>query len=250
MTDKKNRYETKYITIGIKADVKTSTADLGKFKGHANVFGNVDDQDDIVAKGAFKKTIKETGKKRALFFMHAARSIENLMGGAGSLKEDDIGLHTDGELMLKYSECSKAFDAIKGGIITEMSIGFRIVKCTWEKIKDTLIRTITEAKLFEISLIPVGMAANSLSTINSFKSVEDFESSDIYKYMIENKENKEFKDKCLSLFGIKPEEKTTLEEEPEIETTQKIEPEEKTTLETEKPEEESVFERFNRRIKK
>ena len=73
--------ETKTFTAEIKANLDDSTDDIGVFEGYANTFENLDLVDDIVHKGSFKKTLKES-KKRGLFFMHNTRDINNLIGEA------------------------------------------------------------------------------------------------------------------------------------------------------------------------
>lgn len=192
--------ERKYFHAEIKADEEKTTKELGIFSGHANTF-DLDEVDDIVEPGSFKKTIQEHGNTRALFFMHATHDVGNLMGTAAKLREDAKGLFTEGELMLKYREVEKAFDAIKGGIIDRMSIGFRVVKAIYEKVnEDKFVRRIKELKLMEISLIPKGMAANNQSLITDFKS------NQLFEFIKQGNESKDFKLHILSLLfpGIEP----------------------------------------------
>ena len=195
--------EYKTFTAEIKAS-DDSTDDIGVFEGYANTFDNLDLVDDIVHKGSFKKTLKES-KRRGLFFMHNTRDINNLIGEAVSLKEDDTGLKMRGEIDLTDPMGAKAFKFIKRGTISEMSIGFQILKAEFEQIKDKYVRHIKELKLFEISVIPMGMAANPASLITGVKSIDD-----IYKIVKDKQNDDEFLKKVFSLFDRKPDELITL----------------------------------------
>lgn len=205
-----------YADLEVKED--ESTEELGIFTGHANTY-KIDSIDDIVEPGAFKKTIRETGNERALFYMHNSRDIKSFLGGAVNLKEDNAGLFTRGELLMKYEECRKAFDGIKRKWIDRMSIGLKVVKAKYEEKKGRLIRHILELKLMEVSLCPVGMAANDTALIEDWKNNEG-----ILKFIKDNKSDLNLRYKILSLLGYEPKDLTTLKPgfstlEPDIETT-------------------------------
>ena len=196
--------ETKTFTAEIKANLDDSTDDIGVFEGYANTFENLDLVDDVVHKGSFKKTLKES-KKRGLFFMHNTRDINNLIGEAVNLKEDDTGLKMRGEIDLTDPMGAKAFKFIKRGTISEMSIGFQIIKADFEELKGKLIRNIKEMKLFEISIIPIGMAANNQALITGVKNIDD-----VLRIIKDNSNDIEFVKKVISLFDSEPEELITL----------------------------------------
>lgn len=196
--------ESKIFVSEIKAVSDESTDSKGIFEGYANTFDNLDLVDDIVHKGAFKKTLKES-KKRALFFMHKTDDINSLLGTAVDLKEDDTGLKMKGEVDLESEQGKRAFRLIKSGVIDRMSIGFQIIKADYEEIKGKFIRHIKEMKLFEISLIPIGMAANEQSLITGVKNTDDILS------IIKDKSNDpEFVKKVITLFHNEPEDLVTL----------------------------------------
>lgn len=196
--------ETKTFKIDIKADLEESTDDVGIFSGKASVFGNIDEVGDIIHKGAFKKTTKENGT-RALFFMHNTRDINNLMGSAVNLKEKGDFLDTRGEIDLEFKECQKAFKMVKNKVIDSLSIGYQVIKADYEEIKGRLIRNIREAKLFEISLIPIGMAANREAIITGVKNIDG-----VLKIIKDNSNDKEFVKKVISLLDSEPEDLITL----------------------------------------
>ena len=196
--------ESKIFVSEIKAVNDESTDTKGVFEGYANTFDNLDLVDDIVHKGAFKKTLKES-KQRALFFMHNTRDINNMLGTATNLKEDDTGLKMRGEVDLESDQGKRAFKMIKSGVIDRMSIGFSIVKADYEEIKGKFIRHIKEMKLFEISLIPIGMAANEQSLITGVKDIDG-----VLNIIKDNSNDIEFVKKVISLFDSEPNDLITL----------------------------------------
>ena len=144
-------------------------------KGYFSSFGNVDSDGDIIAKGAFAKSIMEHGvgtqanrKIAHLLYHDVNRPIGNLI----TLKEDEVGLyfesqigtHTDGEDALRmYKEL----------IIKEHSIGFNIISDK-TSIDDNRIRTIKEVQLWEGSAVVFD--ANSLTpNLTQAKSQEDID---------------------------------------------------------------------------
>jgi HK97 family phage prohead protease len=190
--------ENKTVLCQIKAADENSGK--GVFEGYANVFNYIDFDDDIVEQGAFKKTLQEiTDKKRALFFMHQSYSLDSLLGEATELEENAKGLFVKGEIDLNFESGRKAWAFIKRGTIDRMSIGYQVLLQEFIDHGKRLIRHIKEARLFEISLTPIGMAANDRSTIDTIKSI-----SDIYAFIRSNLGNKDMMEKILSLYGVAP----------------------------------------------
>jgi hypothetical protein len=136
--------------------------------GHASVFGHEaiiwDAWREKVAPGAFKKTIKEQDI-RALFNHDANIVLGRNKAGTLTLREDATGLVT--EISPPDNEWGRpVVDAIKRGDVSQMSIGFMVVKQEWEEGKtprDLPLRTITEARLFDVS--PVTFPAFDMTDI-------------------------------------------------------------------------------------
>lgn len=209
--------ETKTFNV----EIKNFDEMKGEFEGFANT-SDLDKDDDIVEPTAFTKTIKES-KKRSIFYMHNTRDINQLLGMAKKMEVRDKGLFVKAQLDMDSVEGQKAARGIKAGALSEMSIGFRTIKSEIVKRGVKWIRIIKELSLHEISLIPPTMAANSRALITNFKDKEN-----IFKYIIDNKEDTEFKKKVLSLFGIvEPDGSTTSTPEPVIPTQDKSEEPEK-----------------------
>lgn len=132
-------------------------------EGYGAAFGNVDSYEDIIAKGAFVKSLNENKGRIAFCYQH---DIYDPIGKIEELKEDNYGLW----LRVRISDSADEVKTlIREGILNEMSVGFETMKYTYDETVD--VRTITEAKLWEVSLVTI--AANPLAVITSVKSIEE-----------------------------------------------------------------------------
>lgn len=151
--------------------IEIKLADTGDatrtFSGYGAVFNNTDFARDIIAPGAFAKTISEhkaAGSSVAMFFNHDAYSMP--IGKWVSLEEDDYGLKVSGEF-LDTTGGRDAYAAVKAGAVSGLSIGY--IATGYEIDGNT--RTITEAKLIEISVVT--FPCNDLARVSSVKNKED-----------------------------------------------------------------------------
>lgn len=120
-----------------------------------------------IAKGAFKKTLRERLGKVIMQYDHGRDSRVGSVpiGKYTVLREDDHGLYVEGRLF-DNSLVEPVRQAIEGGAITGMSFKFKVVKDEWrdadgkrltgEKLRtllwsgaEGLVRTIKEVALFE-----------------------------------------------------------------------------------------------------
>ena len=160
--------EKKLITAG---EVKFAAADdetgARVFSGYGAVFGNVDSYGDVIAKGAFKKTIK-SGELPLLFLNHDPLSLP--IGKWTKLEEDEFGLKAEG-FFLDTQAGRDAYTAAKSGAITGLSIGFRPVDVHIGKQNtDEPRRTLKSVDLLEISVVT--FPANGKARIGNVKSME------------------------------------------------------------------------------
>lgn len=141
--------QIEYKSIELKEATTSRQAD-GRLKvvAYAAIFGNIDSYNDIIVKGAFTNTLKKEGKRVAVCWQHDMRKP---IGKLISIKEDDTGLLV--EFLISRSEEDVAVK-IEEGIIIEMSIGYSTVAFDYNT-KDE-IRTIKEARLYEVSLVTRG----------------------------------------------------------------------------------------------
>lgn len=107
-----------------------------------------------VAPGAFSKTLQEAGASVPILWQHDSGTP---IGRSKHLRQTDDGLEVHGFI----SDTSVGRDArtlAKDGVLTDMSIGFEVVKQDHEKDSAgrEALRTIREVKLYEISFVTEG----------------------------------------------------------------------------------------------
>lgn len=140
----------------------------GVFSGYGSVFGVCDFAREIVASGAFSKSLARwKGKKSlpALLWMHdPAQPI----GVWTAMHEDAHGLKVQGKLALRTKAGREAYELLKMGAISGLSIGYRVVGSRIEPQKKA--RVLTEVDLFEVSLVT--FPANDAARVRAVKKDE------------------------------------------------------------------------------
>jgi HK97 family phage prohead protease len=139
----------------------------GLFSGYGSVFGVVDSYKEVVSPGAFAESLK--GRMPALLWQH--RWAEPI-GIYTKVKEDAVGLHVEGKLALKTSRGAEAYELLKIGAVTGLSIGFVSREDSYDKV--TGIRTLKKVDLWEVS--PVTFPANDASRVTGVKALGQIKS--------------------------------------------------------------------------
>lgn len=147
--------------LTVPLEIKTLTK--GEFEGYGSVFGNEDLGGDIVAHGAFTKSLNEHQRKGSMPMMFWMHDPTRVPGKWLEMSEDQHGLHVKGVLadtpLGNEMQTLLKMEAVRG-----LSIGFSINDQEW---KDDL-RIIKEAKLWETSIVSLPM--NPLANVAHAKS--------------------------------------------------------------------------------
>lgn len=144
--------------------------DAGEFSGYASTFGSVDLGGDVVEKGAYNKTLKESRGRIPILDHHdPTRQI----GWNVQAHEDERGLFVRGLLDLNVKMARERHSLMKmaqsiGGR-TGLSIGFRTIKEEPDR-KRSGIRRLKEIQLFEYSVVTFPM--NPQAGVVSVKAKE------------------------------------------------------------------------------
>jgi HK97 family phage prohead protease len=146
--------------------VKMDETEEGTFTGYASVFDMVDSYGDSVAKGAFRKTLRENE-----FFPMLWSHLVNEPIGTISGKEDKTGLAVKGKLNLEVQRAKEIRSLMKQGAIKGLSIGYQTQKEDVDRENGT--RILKEIKLWEIS--PVVFQACPGAFVDGVKSDEPIE---------------------------------------------------------------------------
>ena len=143
------------------------------FEGYAAVFGNVDSYGDVIAPGAFAKSLSQhqnAGSRPPMLLEHGYSSDTTLPVGVWThLSEDGTGLYAKGEL-LDTAAGRDTYVALKAQALSGLSIGFRATDFALRGADPTAPRrTIKAADLVEISV--VAFPANDKARVAGVKSV-------------------------------------------------------------------------------
>lgn len=139
------------------------SADNGKFEGLAAVYGNIDLGGDIIAPGAFTKTISDKGGKVPILWQHDSREPI----GMGALEDSAEGLVIHGDLVMESPVAQKAYALMKKEVLRGLSIGYDTVVSEYDKERD--IRTLKEVRLWEVSLVTFPM--NPEAQVTNVKAI-------------------------------------------------------------------------------
>lgn len=138
-------------------------------EGYGAVFGEVSRIDsweglfdEVIAPGAFAKTIKE--RKPVLQFDHGRDAATGTVpiGSIEQLREDRHGLFVRAR-MHDNARVEPIRQAIASGAIDGMSFRFRVIREEWDESGDIPLRTIIEVELFELG--PVVFPAYEATTV-------------------------------------------------------------------------------------
>jgi HK97 family phage prohead protease len=165
MIGEKKRFDGVQIK-DFQTEVKGS--DGGKsFTGHGSVFGNIDSYNEVVAPGAFLKSISEINASgRALPVLWNHHSSEPI-GKYTALSEDDRGLRVQGTLLVdSVSKAKEVAALVEDGIVSGLSIGYMVKDYSHDA--ETGVVTLKELKLREISIVT--FPANGEARIETIKS--------------------------------------------------------------------------------
>lgn len=139
-----------------------SVDEKGSFTGLAAVYGNIDLGGDIIAPGAFTKTLRDKGGKVPILWQHDTREPI----GMGTLEDSDKGLMINGQLCMESPVGQKAYGLMKMEVLKGLSIGYDTIVSEYDR--ENEIRTLKEVKLWEVSLVTFPM--NPLAGVTDVKA--------------------------------------------------------------------------------
>lgn len=137
-------------------------AGWGAFDGYGSVFGVTDAYGDVVAPGAFAKTLKAWQGKRGKYppmllqhggFLGAAEDLVPI-GVWEEMREDETGLYVKGRLLALETDLGqRVYAAMAAGALDGLSIGFQARDVAYGKEADDPRRVLKAVDLWEVSLV-------------------------------------------------------------------------------------------------
>lgn len=139
-------------------EFKSDSNTDGRISGYGAFYNNVDHGQDVIKQGAFSKI----NRSIKMLYQH-----NQLIGKWDIVREDKDGLIVEGNINLKTSLGSDAYELAKAGDLTDLSVGFKTIDYEFDK-KD--VRHIKKADLYEVSL--VSFPCNEKANIMQVKSCD------------------------------------------------------------------------------
>ena len=131
-----------------------------EFEGYASLFHVADGAGDIVAPGAFTRSlVRRPAPKVRMLHQHFAHEP---IGVWTTIKEDARGLYVRGRLNADVQRAREVAALIAQGALDGLSIGFRAVRARRDAARNT--RTLLEIELWEISVVTFPLLAASTVT--------------------------------------------------------------------------------------
>ena len=175
--------------IEIKLASDDFDAKTGEFAGYGAIFGNIDSYGDVIAKGAFKGTLREweeRGKYPPMLLQHGGggfmSSADDMLpvGQWTEMEENSKGLKVRGKLFALSTERGQyIYEGMKSGALDGLSIGFRTKKFTMGTKPSEARRTLEEIDLMEVSIVTFpahGKArVSNVKAAESVKTIREFE---------------------------------------------------------------------------
>jgi HK97 family phage prohead protease len=157
LTEKETRMETRHFNGTINGLEIRADGDGRTFRGYAAVF-NADSEPmggftERIAPGAFRRSLTSHGWDIKLLANHdAGRVLGSTRAKTLKLTEDDRGLYVEATLP-DNTDGNNIAESIRRGDIDAMSFGFSITPGGDSWSADGAIRTLTDVKLYEVSIV-------------------------------------------------------------------------------------------------
>ena len=152
--------DTELKKLVFESEIKAENS-KGIFTGYGSIFGNEDQGNDIMQKGAFTKSLMNRPvSKVKMLYQH---KTDEPIGVFTEMYEDSKGLFVKGQLAMGTQKGREAYELLKMGALDGMSIGFRAdpEKQGYNENKRG-VRTLKEVDLMEISLVTFPMNESAL----------------------------------------------------------------------------------------
>ncbi len=125
-------------------------------------------------RGAFADTLTN-GEQRALWSHDNSKVLGRTKNNTLRLSEDEIGLRFELDLP-NNTLGNDALESVQRGDVDGVSFGFKALQQKWEnRSADGLIRNVTKADLFEISLIGVPAYPDSEVSLRGYNPFNEYQ---------------------------------------------------------------------------
>ncbi len=157
-------------TISTQLELKKIDPERGTFEGYGSTFeGSPDAYGDVIERGAFSKSLDSWRAKDRLPALLWQHNMREPIGKWLDMREDDHGLYVRGQILVNAGELERrAFEHLKAGSVSGLSIGFNVPSGGQSFDAKTGINRLKQIELHEISIVTA--PANDAARIDVVKS--------------------------------------------------------------------------------
>lgn len=138
----------------------------GVFSGYGSVFDVIDSYREVVAPGAFAKSLEKWKEKDRLPPMLYQHRAGEPIGAYTLMREDTKGLYVEGQLLVDdIQRAREVYALMKAKALSGMSIGFNVVEDAYDSRAG--IYTLNQVDLWEVSIVT--FPANEAAGVESVK---------------------------------------------------------------------------------
>lgn len=159
------------LTKSVPFELKREPDADGTIEGYASVFDVVDNGMDVVAPGAFRKSLGSGRKVRMLWQHDMAQPI----GVWDEIREDEKGLYVKGRISKDVAKGAEAIALYKMDAIDSLSMGYRTIQASAEG--NGRVRRLDEVELWEISAVTIPMLDDARASVKSIRTIREFENA-------------------------------------------------------------------------
>jgi len=147
-------------------------------RGYAAVFDQIENG-EVIRRGAFKKTLKESKDIKAYWShdAHGSKVLARTSNKTLELGEDEKGLWVRMTPNAETTWGKDALASVARGDVDQMSFGFAPIKAPTKMIDNEAIRELQEVKLYEVSLVSepwyTGTSAAVRALLGQFSNESD-----------------------------------------------------------------------------
>lgn len=128
---------------------------------------------EVVSRGAAAKSAQEADVR--LLVDHTGVPLARTKSGTLTLESDDIGLRVSAELDPSNPMAAQVRSAMERGDLDQMSFAFKVLRDEWSA--DYTKRTISEVKLYDVSLVTFPANPATVAKLRSDDDVAEVEAS-------------------------------------------------------------------------
>lgn len=156
-----------------RVEVKALDDQQGTYDAIVSVFGNVDDYNDVVVKGAFTDSLAEwAAKGDPIPVVYSHGWMEPPIGKTLSIEESDEGLVTHNQLYVDQPRAAEVYNALKDRTITNHSFAYDVIDSEDEESETAEGATVCVRQLKALDLIEHGPCLRGVNTATDTLAVK------------------------------------------------------------------------------